>query len=349
MKSVVSIIIPTYNRVNLIGETLDSILDQTYENWECIVVDDGSTDKTAALVAKYIGKDKRFRYFNNIYKKGGQGARNTGILHSKGDFIIFLDSDDLLAKTCVEKRIYYFNNYKDQDFLIFQCNLFFDKTEDSNLVANYLIKKKDDISRFISYDYPWHTSSAILKKEFLLTNKISWSENLEIHQDLDFYIKILLYNPRYLKIIDIPDFFFRMKGPDKLSFNKVSPTIINSKYLFLNNVISLLYKYKLHKKYKKELYGLALSHMSLFHQHSQIISYFKVPFLFFRYKFYFQGIFLVLDHSYLVLRRTFSNRLIRKILKLYTFTNYKERTKYVHPKCSTLGKVTVSQHLNNRN
>ena len=60
----ISIIIPTYNRAHIIGETLDSIIAQTYTNWECIVVDDGSSDNTAEVMAKYIVKDSRFRYYN---------------------------------------------------------------------------------------------------------------------------------------------------------------------------------------------------------------------------------------------------------------------------------------------
>ncbi len=73
----VSIIIPTYNRAHLIGETLDSVLAQTYTNWECIVVDDGSTDATDELMAKYCAKDARIRYYHrpDLHLSGGNGAR----------------------------------------------------------------------------------------------------------------------------------------------------------------------------------------------------------------------------------------------------------------------------------
>lgn len=77
----VSIIIPTYNRAHLIGETLDSVMAQTYTNWECIVVDDGSTDNTAELLVVYCNKDNRFQYHHRPKDrpKGANAYRNYGI------------------------------------------------------------------------------------------------------------------------------------------------------------------------------------------------------------------------------------------------------------------------------
>lgn len=103
--SLVSIIIPSYNRSYLIKETLLSVVSQTYRNWECIVVDDGSTDSTTLVVQEFIDQDIRFKYFTNQRKKGAQGARNTGILKSKGEWICFLDSDDYLLDNSIKDRI----------------------------------------------------------------------------------------------------------------------------------------------------------------------------------------------------------------------------------------------------
>src|SRR5690554_3366688 len=109
----VSIIIPTYNRAHLIGETLDSVLAQTYTHWECIVVDDGSTDNTDEVMAEYLIKDSRIQYFHrpNTHLPGGNGARNYGFLQSKGKYIQWFDSDDLMdvekLKVKVENIISY--------------------------------------------------------------------------------------------------------------------------------------------------------------------------------------------------------------------------------------------------
>src|SRR5690554_597358 len=94
----VSIIVPTYNRAHLIGETLDSVLAQTYANWECIVVDDGSTDGTEELLHAYIAKDVRFQYHKRPaeYIKGANSCRHIGFLEAKGKFVNWFDSDDIM-------------------------------------------------------------------------------------------------------------------------------------------------------------------------------------------------------------------------------------------------------------
>lgn len=92
----VSVVIPTYNFGHLLPYALDSLLAQTYTNWECIVVDDGSKDNTEAVMAGYMEKDSRFEYIKQQNSGPGQ-ARNKGIEKAKGDFLQFLDADDLLS------------------------------------------------------------------------------------------------------------------------------------------------------------------------------------------------------------------------------------------------------------
>lgn len=105
----VSIIIPTLNRAHLIGETLESVLAQTYQNWECIVVDDGSTDNTAEVIKEYVDTDSRFQYHHRPKERlsGGNAARNYGFELSKGEYINWLDSDDLLLPTKLECQLRY--------------------------------------------------------------------------------------------------------------------------------------------------------------------------------------------------------------------------------------------------
>lgn len=102
----VSIIIPTYNRAHLIGETLDSVLAQTYQNWECIVVDDGSTDGTDEVMAAYMAKDTRFQYHHRPKDRlpGGNAARNYGFEVSKGEYIQWFDSDDLMLPEFINEK-----------------------------------------------------------------------------------------------------------------------------------------------------------------------------------------------------------------------------------------------------
>ncbi len=91
----VSIVIPTYNRASLIGETLESVLAQTFADWECLVVDDASTDHTRAVVEEYRARDPRIRYTAQETNEGGASARNRGAALTEGDFVAFLDNDDV--------------------------------------------------------------------------------------------------------------------------------------------------------------------------------------------------------------------------------------------------------------
>ena len=101
----VSIITPTYNSERFIAETILSVQAQTYQDWEMIIVDDCSTDKTAEIVASFQEKDSRIKYFYNSTNKGSALSRNLALQNAKGKWIAFLDSDDLWLPEKLEKQI----------------------------------------------------------------------------------------------------------------------------------------------------------------------------------------------------------------------------------------------------
>lgn len=100
----VSVIIPCYEQGCYLAETLDSVLNQTYPNWECIVVNDGSTDNTQEIASNYCKKDNRFIYIEQP-NLGQSAARNNAIHTSKGELILPLDADDIISPTYMEKAI----------------------------------------------------------------------------------------------------------------------------------------------------------------------------------------------------------------------------------------------------
>lgn len=111
MEELVSIITPTYNCGKYIGETIESVIAQTYQNWEMIIVDDCSTDDTNSIVNNY--KDERIKYFKNIVNCGAAETRNRALREAKGEWIAFLDSDDLWSSDKLEKQVSFMkaNNY----------------------------------------------------------------------------------------------------------------------------------------------------------------------------------------------------------------------------------------------
>jgi glycosyltransferase involved in cell wall biosynthesis len=110
--TLVSVIIPSYNHAHYLPAAIQTILDQTYKNTEIVVVDDGSTDHTEALCRQY----EKLRYVRTE-RVGPSAARNIGVLHSRGDFLVFLDADDLLYPNAIELNLYYFGLYPDIAFV----------------------------------------------------------------------------------------------------------------------------------------------------------------------------------------------------------------------------------------
>lgn len=109
MKPLVSIIMPAYNAARYIKETIESVLTQSYSNWEMIIVDDGSTDNIAEIIKEYSEKDARIQY---IYQtnKGQSSARNRGIKEAQGKYIAFLDADDLFLPAKLEEQVKFLEN-----------------------------------------------------------------------------------------------------------------------------------------------------------------------------------------------------------------------------------------------
>lgn len=132
----VSIIIPVYNSEEYIDETIESILNQTYTNWEAILVDDCSQDSTQEKIKKRIEKNNKIKYFKHSTNLGAAEARNTAIKKAKGDFIAFLDSDDIWEKQKLEKQVQFMidNNIN------FSCTYYRkmdEKSNDLNTVITY--------------------------------------------------------------------------------------------------------------------------------------------------------------------------------------------------------------------
>lgn len=112
----VSVIIPSYNYGHLIDQTLESVLAQTCQNWECFVVDDGSTDNTREVVKRYVERDDRIKYIFQKNQRAG-AARNNGIRNSSGKYLQFLDADDLIEKAKLEKQAAYLEQHPDVDII----------------------------------------------------------------------------------------------------------------------------------------------------------------------------------------------------------------------------------------
>lgn len=166
MTANISIVIPSYNRADVISETLDSLLLQSYMDWECIIVDDGSTDNTKIVVSRYL-QDKRFSFYDRpqTMLKGANSCRNFGFEKSKGKYIKFLDSDDLLTDDCLQKQVSVMEKNPNIKLCLSYGQYFNDKTKvreeywSRNMdYANYLVGHITNKIRWAISDILWRRS-----------------------------------------------------------------------------------------------------------------------------------------------------------------------------------------------
>lgn len=128
MKAILSIIVPCYKQAEYLPETLDSVLNQTYQEWECIIVNDGSPDNTSQVAQRYIKTDKRFKLIESE-NKGVSAARNIGIRASSGQYILPLDGDDIIMPKYAQLAVERFERYPETKLVYCQARMFGAKDE----------------------------------------------------------------------------------------------------------------------------------------------------------------------------------------------------------------------------
>ncbi|MEA5007114.1 glycosyltransferase family 2 protein [Clostridium tyrobutyricum] len=189
MNDLVSVVIPMYNSEKYIKSTIQSVLNQTYDNIEIIIIDDGSLDRSAFVVKEIMSKygNKKIYYF---YQKnlGVSCARNNGIKKSNGKYIAFIDSDDLWLETKIEKQIKVMTKYH-----INACYCgFSDFYQKENLIKERKMKFPEGkiLYDFLKDNVWCWTGTWIINKSFINDNKIVFSEDCSWGEDFEFFIKI---------------------------------------------------------------------------------------------------------------------------------------------------------------
>lgn len=178
----VSVIIPTYNRAHLVARAIQSVLDQTYQDFEIIVVDDASTDNTEAVIQQY--DDSRIVYLKHEVNSGGAAARNTGIRHARGQYIAFLDSDDEWLPIHLGQRISYFTSHT--------CNGLYSPfyVKNGSIITPSKLKPFPRLGladSILSGKNDTRTSTFVFRADCL--RNVMFDESLAKHQDWDLAIR----------------------------------------------------------------------------------------------------------------------------------------------------------------
>jgi glycosyltransferase involved in cell wall biosynthesis len=191
----VSVVIPCYNHAHFLPETLRSVISQTYKNWECIIVDDGSTDNTKEVVQSWALNDSRFRYLD----KGNGGladTRNFGIKNSNGKYILPLDSDDLIGEVYLEKAVKILEQNNSIGIVYCKAKLFGDQN-------GIWYIPKFSFKRHLTHNTIFCTA---FFRRIDYDKTIGYNTNLIYgYEDWDFWLSLLEVG---VKVYRIPDFLF---------------------------------------------------------------------------------------------------------------------------------------------
>lgn len=291
MKPLVSIIIPTYNRAFIIKETLDSILKQTYTNWECIIVDDSSTDDTKIVIEEYSKNDSRFRFYKRPANtvKGANSCRNFGFSQAKGNLVHWFDSDDLLVNNAFELYVKEFEKAPTSDVVIAKVQIV-------DLKSNLLIKENTIKSENLVEDYflgkvAFYVCGPMWKKEFLDQQEDLFGENVSNLDDWDFNLRMLYVNPKII-FLDLPLIKYRIHS------NSLSHEIGKLNFYEINSEMSAREK-----------------HLTLIKKNKKANSLVLKEFILFRYKYYLREALVNKDQYCFV----YLKKLLHKEIELFNF------------------------------
>lgn len=192
-KGLVSIIMPAYNASSFISEAINSVINQTYVDWELIIVDDGSTDNTAETIKNWLEIDKRIQYFYQENGKQGK-ARNLGIAKSKGIYLAFLDADDLWLPEKLSCQVDEIQNKK-ADLVFSDSFIFKDQNLNAQKSMGVLSSKfydKNDLQLFLEENKIPILTVLVKKEKVIEVNNFSENKDIQNVEDYHLWLKLLI-------------------------------------------------------------------------------------------------------------------------------------------------------------
>lgn len=239
MKPQVSILIPVYNREHLIIETLESIRSQSFLNWECILVDDHSTDNSVGVISGFISQDSRFKLYKRPSErlKGANACRNYGFEMAQGEFINWFDSDDIMHPEFINKKVAALIENSKLDGIISKTMMFENNIENITGKENRTFLTGTTLEDFLKLKISWYLPDIMWNSAFL-KNKSLFDEELLAGQDSDFYARMLIEQPN-LEVINEYLTYYR-KHPQNITSHIDNRKNARLKISHLYSVIRLI-------------------------------------------------------------------------------------------------------------
>lgn len=225
-KGLVSVVLPTYNRAKVLPRAIESVLNQTYTNIELIIVDDGSRDNTKEIIREFQSQDERIVYLRNKRNLGANAARNIGIMHSTGEFIAFMDSDDMWLPWKLERQIKIMYSSLNSYPIVYSGFIRIYKTDKNKVILSYYPQKSPPVSadstsihlnlltnaNFIS------TPTVLIPALYIRQNKLLFDEKMPRLQDWEFFLRLSKHCNCNFRFIPEP-LVIAYVQPDSISMN----------------------------------------------------------------------------------------------------------------------------------
>ena len=255
----ISIIIPVYNVENYLNDCINSVLNQSYQNFEIICIDDASTDSSSEILEYFVQKDSRIKLLKNETNRGLGPSRNIGLDVAKGKYILFLDSDDWYSPDTLE-TLYIEAEKNNLDVLLFKSTVYYDDSQTLKVESYYdmsFMNKFDhkvfnhwELDKTKLFFIPIAVWNKFYLKSFLDENNIRFPNKDYLHEDNPFSCKVMI---RAKRISMLTDYFYNHRKRDG------SLTTLRDRRLFDNiEIVYLILEVFLENKeiyeyYKKEV------------------------------------------------------------------------------------------------
>lgn len=256
-KTELSIVMPVFNKAEMVSEMIDSIQANDYHDWELVIVDDGSTEDTIACLTRYVQRDSRIRLVRRERQpKGAPTCRNIGFEQAHGDYVIFFDSDDYITPSCLSTRVDAIKQHPDADFLVFPSVQYKGgRMEYGSAERAYGYQVfKDDISAFTRKTLPFVVCNNIYRRNALLEHHIVWDTQLRSLQDSDFNMQCLLAGMRYEYVLTKPDYGYRIETNDNSITKRISTIEHLKSHVYALDKIYNLVQQKYRHRYDWDLF-----------------------------------------------------------------------------------------------
>lgn len=214
----ISIIIPVYNVERYIRECLDSIICQTFSDFEVLLIDDGSPDKSGDICDEYATKDSRFKVFHKT-NGGVSSARNLGLENAQGEWVLFVDADDVIYNDCLEK-CYNIATEDNLDLLQFKFDREINKRNPQNNIKSEVLSSAD----FLNIRHNVCAACSFIKASIIRDNSIRFNTNIKLAED-QLFILHAIKNSNRIKITNDVLYYYRPNEQSATNTAKVEEMI----------------------------------------------------------------------------------------------------------------------------